>query len=183
MSFDIGVRLRNYRHNQDNEHTLPSQISCLPTAYPRQHVLSSFLICSFIILLNSFLSFYQHRLNGLREILRVSDHSLFHEALDFLCFPHFHFSLLLCDLERSGHALLSWLLAPNCRAWRCEAAPAAVFHKPHRGGLYGMLKVWFADVDIRTKNITIGKSADGFFSMAEKSNIMFLINVDLPAQK
>lgn len=46
-----------------------------------------------------------------------------------------------------------------------------------------MPKVWFADVDIKTKNIIIGKLVDAFSSISEKGNIMFLINVDLPARK
>lgn len=46
-----------------------------------------------------------------------------------------------------------------------------------------MLKVWFADVNMKTKNTVIGKVADGFFSMSGKGNVMFLIHVDLSALK
>lgn len=47
-----------------------------------------------------------------------------------------------------------------------------------------MLRVWFADVNIKTKNTIIGKLVDGFFfSMSEKGNMMFLIYVEPSAQK
>lgn len=144
-----------------------------PTTYPQvtiSVVFPNLLIYDFI---KYFPFSYQYGHSGLTDfLLRASDHrkTLLHEALDSLCVPHFHFSLLCCNLEWSEHAPLSHLFVPNRGAWQCVAASALLFEKAYGGWLHWMLKVWFVDVDIRTKNVIIENQLMAF-SVSQKKAI------------